>query len=94
MSTSSRLVCSSRSESANCGLALSVAGPTVITSSLLPQGESKMHRRRSSLSWSAIVIIAAGVAGPTRVEAISGAGHLADLDEPEACAQLVLEFLG
>lgn len=34
-----------------------------------------------------------GIAGPTRVSSIEGAGHLADFDEPDACARAVLGFL-
>ena len=36
---------------------------------------------------------AEGISGPTRIRTLSGAGHLADLDEPEALAEAVLSFL-
>jgi len=36
---------------------------------------------------------AEGIAGPVQLQSIAGAGHLADFDEPEACARAVLEFL-
>jgi pimeloyl-ACP methyl ester carboxylesterase len=35
-----------------------------------------------------------GIAGPVRVRSIEGAGHLADLDAPDATAEAVLDFLG
>jgi len=34
-----------------------------------------------------------GIAGPTAIRAIEGAGHRADLDAPEALADAILEFL-
>jgi pimeloyl-ACP methyl ester carboxylesterase len=37
--------------------------------------------------------IADGIAGPTEVTSIAGAGHLVDLDAPEAFAERVLRFL-
>jgi pimeloyl-ACP methyl ester carboxylesterase len=37
---------------------------------------------------------ASGIAGPTTLREIPGAGHLAQLDAPEAVAQAVLDFLG
>lgn len=37
---------------------------------------------------------AAGIAGPTEVRAIPGAGHRVDLDAPEPAADAVLGFLG
>jgi len=37
---------------------------------------------------------AAGIAGKTTVKLIPGAGHLADLDAPAACAEAVLAALG
>jgi pimeloyl-ACP methyl ester carboxylesterase len=36
---------------------------------------------------------AAGIAGPTQIRSIAGAGHRADLDAPEATAEAVLSFL-
>ena len=36
---------------------------------------------------------AAGVAGEAEVRSIAGAGHLVDLDAPEAAADAVLRFL-
>jgi pimeloyl-ACP methyl ester carboxylesterase len=35
---------------------------------------------------------AAAIAGPTQVATISGAGHLAELDQPEAVAAAVLRW--
>ncbi|HKA16512.1 MAG TPA: alpha/beta hydrolase [Myxococcota bacterium] len=32
--------------------------------------------------------------GPAEVRQIPGAGHMAELDAPEACAAAVLEFVG
>ena len=37
---------------------------------------------------------AEGLAGPTRIRAIEGAGHRADLDAPEELAAAILDFLG
>jgi pimeloyl-ACP methyl ester carboxylesterase len=37
---------------------------------------------------------ASGIAGPTTLRQIPGAGHLAQIDAPEAVAQAVLDFLG
>ncbi len=37
--------------------------------------------------------LADGISGDTAVQSIAGAGHLADLDEPDACARAVTEFL-
>lgn len=37
--------------------------------------------------------IAAGVAGPAALQEIAGAGHLADLDEPQAVARALLAFM-
>ena len=34
-----------------------------------------------------------GISGPVEVRSITGAGHLADLDDPDACATAILEFL-
>lgn len=39
-------------------------------------------------------IFAAGIAGPTRVLTIAGAGHLAELDRPGEVADAILGFLG
>ncbi len=36
----------------------------------------------------------AGVSGPASLVSIAGAGHLADLDQPQAVASTLLEFLG
>ena len=38
-------------------------------------------------------VLAEGIAGPARVESIPGAGHLADLDQPELVAEKILSFL-
>lgn len=38
--------------------------------------------------------IRAGVAGPVQLHTIAGAGHLADLDQPQAVAAALLAFLG
>ena len=38
--------------------------------------------------------VAADIGGAARVQSVAGAGHLADLDEPGACAAAVSEFLG
>jgi len=37
---------------------------------------------------------AAGISGPTKTAVINGAGHLADIDDPEATAKAILEFAG
>ena len=37
---------------------------------------------------------AADMGGAARVQSVAGAGQLADLDEPGACAAAVSEFLG
>ncbi len=37
---------------------------------------------------------AEGITGPTRTEIVKGAGHLANVDQPEAVARLVLDFVG
>ncbi len=37
---------------------------------------------------------AAGIAGPTTIMTIAGAGHLAELDKPAETARAILEFLG
>ena len=39
-------------------------------------------------------LFAARLAGPVRIETVAQAGHLATLDAPEACADLVLSFIG
>ena len=36
---------------------------------------------------------AAGIAGKSRIEVIAGAGHLAQLDQPDAVAKVVLDWL-
>jgi pimeloyl-ACP methyl ester carboxylesterase len=38
-------------------------------------------------------VFADGIAGPTRIVSLAGAGHVADLDQPEAAAEAVLAFL-
>jgi pimeloyl-ACP methyl ester carboxylesterase len=38
--------------------------------------------------------IADGISGPSQLRTIPGAGHVAELDAPDACADAVLEFLG
>ena len=35
-----------------------------------------------------------GISGPTRTEIVKDAGHLANVDQPEAVAKLVLDFVG
>jgi pimeloyl-ACP methyl ester carboxylesterase len=35
-----------------------------------------------------------GISGPTRVEIVKDAGHIATVDQPEAVARLVLDFVG
>lgn len=35
-----------------------------------------------------------GITGPTRTEIVKHAGHLANIDQPEAVAKLVLDFVG
>ena len=37
---------------------------------------------------------ATGMSGPSQIEIIKGAGHLANVDQPEAVARLVLDFVG
>jgi pimeloyl-ACP methyl ester carboxylesterase len=37
---------------------------------------------------------AKGIAGPTTIEIIAGAGHLAELDKPAETARIILDFLG
>ena len=37
---------------------------------------------------------AAGIAGPTTIKTIAGAGHLAELDKPSETARAILDFLG
>jgi len=35
---------------------------------------------------------AAGIAGPTRITTIAGAGHLAEIDQPDATAAAILNW--
>jgi pimeloyl-ACP methyl ester carboxylesterase len=35
-----------------------------------------------------------GMSGPSRIEIVKGAGHLANVDAPEAVASLILDFVG
>lgn len=37
---------------------------------------------------------AEGIVGKTRIQLIEGAGHLADLDAPDAVYEAILDFLG
>ncbi|HBA41429.1 MAG TPA: 3-oxoadipate enol-lactonase, partial [Alphaproteobacteria bacterium] len=39
-------------------------------------------------------VFADGISGETKIETIAGAGHLAELDEPEAVAKAILAFTG
>ena len=75
---------------------------------LWPLGErgltKRLHRIRAEtlLLWGAEDEVvpasyakrfADGITGETRIQTIAGAGHLSYLDEPEAVAEAVLEFL-
>jgi pimeloyl-ACP methyl ester carboxylesterase len=76
---------------------------------LWPLGDTRLERRLHRIRCPALVIwgaadkvmspryaerFAAGIAGKTRTAIIPGAGHLADLDAPDAVADAVLTFLG
>ena len=76
---------------------------------LWPLGDTRLARRLSRIASPTLVLwgeadrvvapfyaqrFAAGIAGKTRVQLVPGAGHLADLDAPDAVAQAVLRFVG
>lgn len=75
---------------------------------LWPLGDTRLEKRLHRISQPTLLLwgaedqvmprsyaerFAAGIAGQTRIEAVAGAGHLADLDAPEAVAGIVLDFM-
>ncbi len=61
--------------------------PTIIAPTLILWGEKDRLMPRSYADK-----IATGIKGPTKVQTIADAGHLAELDEPAATAQAILDF--
>ena len=62
--------------------------PTIIVPTLLIWGEQDRLMPRSYAER-----FAKAITGPTTIKAIAGAGHLAELDQPQATAKAILEFL-
>ena len=75
---------------------------------LWPLGNSRLDRRLCRICVPTLLLwgdqdqiiprsyadrVAAGINAETRIETISGAGHLADIDEPAATAAAILKFL-
>ena len=76
---------------------------------LWPVGDTRLGRRLYRVSQPTLLLwgeedrvippsyakrFAEAIAGPTTIQTIAGAGHMADLDAPEALGRAVLEFLG
>lgn len=62
--------------------------PTIIAPTLLLWGEKD---RVMPLSYA--TKIAKAIKGPTTIKTIAGAGHLAEIDQPEAVAKAILDFM-
>ncbi|MEZ5852178.1 MAG: alpha/beta hydrolase [Hyphomicrobiaceae bacterium] len=61
--------------------------PTIVAPTLILWGEQDRLMPRSYADR-----IAKGIKGPTTIQTIAQAGHLAELDEPEATAKAILDF--
>ncbi len=76
---------------------------------LWPMGDTRLKRRLHRIICPTLVVwgaddrvipksyaktFADGISGPTEIVEIPNAGHLADLDQPQALADVILEFLG
>ncbi len=76
---------------------------------LWPLGDTRLSKRLGRIAAPTLILwgsadrvlspefarhFADGIGGKAKVQTIPGAGHLADLDAPEAVAQAVLAFLG
>ena len=74
---------------------------------LWPLGNTRLERRLRMIRCPTLLVwgaqdrimprsyadrLAAGISGPTRILEIAGAGHLAELDEPDAVARAIIDW--
>lgn len=62
--------------------------PTIIAPTLLVWGEQDRLMPKSYAQ-----MFAKAIKGPSTIKTVAGAGHLAELDQPDATAKTILEFL-
>jgi pimeloyl-ACP methyl ester carboxylesterase len=63
--------------------------PMITAPTLLLWGENDRVMPRSYADW-----IGRSIKGPCTIKTIAAAGHLAELDQPDAVAEAILAFLG